>query len=132
MKLLTEGVFQVSLQMVTMPDVLQSPSEHQSVPGIIYGLIRVDPLHPSHRAETTAEERVARFTDERGSIQSLRDRAVRNAGSLDPANPKTPAAKATALTRSLWAEYMSDRTAIASEGQRAYLGILNRYSMGRP
>ena len=52
--------------------------------------------------------------------------------SLDPANPKTPAAKATALTRSLWAEYMSDRTAIASEGQRAYLGILNRYAMGRP
>ncbi len=51
---------------------------------------------------------------------------------LDPANPHTPAGKATALTQSVWAEYQADRTAIAVEGQRAYLGILNRYSMGRP
>ena len=51
---------------------------------------------------------------------------------LDPNNPKQPASKATALTQSLWAEYQADRTAIATEGQRAYLGILNRYAMGRP
>lgn len=36
-----------------------------------------------------------------------------------------------ALTQSVWTEYLADRTAIAVEGQRAYLGILNRYSMGR-
>ena len=51
---------------------------------------------------------------------------------LDPANPYSSSAKATALTQSVWAEYLADRTAIAVEGQRAYLGILNRYSMGRP
>lgn len=51
---------------------------------------------------------------------------------LDAANPAAPAAKPAALTRSVWAEYLADRTAIATEGQRAYLGILNRYSMGRP
>lgn len=51
---------------------------------------------------------------------------------LDSANPYTPSGKATALTQSVWAEYQADRTAIAVEGQRAYLGILNRYSMGRP
>ncbi len=51
---------------------------------------------------------------------------------LDPANPYSPSGKATALTQSVWAEYLADRTAIAVEGQRAYLGILNRYSMGRP
>lgn len=50
--------------------------------------------------------------------------------SLDAANPAA-AGKPTALTRSVWAEYLADRTAIAVEGQRAYLGILNRYSMGR-
>ncbi len=52
--------------------------------------------------------------------------------SLDPTNPRAPSAKATALTQAVWAEYQADRTAIAVEGQRAYLGILNRYSMGRP
>lgn len=52
--------------------------------------------------------------------------------SLDAANPAAPAAKPTDLTKSVWAEYLADRTAIAVEGQRAYLGILNRYSMGRP
>ncbi len=51
---------------------------------------------------------------------------------LDAGNPAAPAGKATALTQSVWAEYLADRTAIATEGQRAYLGILNRYSMGRP
>ena len=52
---------------------------------------------------------------------------------LDEGNPAAAAAgKATALTRSVWAEYLADRTGIAAEGQRAYLGILNRYSMGRP
>ena len=51
---------------------------------------------------------------------------------LDPNNPKVTAIKPTALTRSVWAEYIADRTAIATEGQRAYLGILNRYAMGRP
>ena len=52
---------------------------------------------------------------------------------LDEGNPGAPAGagKATALTRSVWAEYLADRPAIAAEGQRAYLGILNRYSMGR-
>ena len=52
--------------------------------------------------------------------------------SLDAANPAAPAGKPTALTKSVWAEYLADRTAIAVEGQRAYLGILNRYSMGQP
>ncbi|CAI8049604.1 hypothetical protein GBAR_LOCUS27321 [Geodia barretti] len=51
---------------------------------------------------------------------------------LDPANPYSPSGKATGLTQSVWGEYLADRTAIAIEGQRAYLGILNRYSMGRP
>lgn len=51
---------------------------------------------------------------------------------LDPSNPYKPSGKATALTQSVWAEYLADRTGIAVEGQRAYLGILNRYSMGRP
>lgn len=51
---------------------------------------------------------------------------------LDDRNPAAPAGRPTTLTRSVWAEYEADRTAIAAEGQRAYLGILNRYSMGRP
>ena len=51
---------------------------------------------------------------------------------LDEGNPAAGAGKATALTRSVWAEYLADRPGIAAEGQRAYLGILNRYSMGRP
>ena len=65
------------------------------------------------------------------SVQSIGARMQAFAG-LDPANPYTPSGKATALTQSVWAEYQADRTAIAVEGQRAYLGILNRYSMGRP
>ncbi len=65
------------------------------------------------------------------SVKSIGGRMQAFAG-LDPANPYQPSAKATALTQSVWAEYMADRTAIAVEGQRAYLGILNRYSMGRP
>lgn len=52
--------------------------------------------------------------------------------SLDAGNLAATAGKPTALTKSVWAEYLADRTAIAVEGQRAYLGILNRYSMGRP
>ena len=65
------------------------------------------------------------------SSKSISSRMQAFAG-LDQANPYSPSAKATALTQSVWAEYQSDRTAIAVEGQRAYLGILNRYSMGRP
>ncbi len=65
------------------------------------------------------------------SPKSIAGRMQAFAG-LDPANPHTPSAKATALTQSVWAEYLADRTAIAVEGQRAYLGILNRYAMGRP
>lgn len=51
---------------------------------------------------------------------------------LDRRNPAAPAGKPTALTQSVWAEYQANPTAIAAEGQRAWLGILNRYSMGRP
>ena len=65
------------------------------------------------------------------SPKSIGARMVAMAG-LDTSNPKQPASKPTALTRSVWAEYLADRTAIATEGQRAYLGILNRYAMGRP
>ena len=69
------------------------------------------------------------------SVKSIGGRMQAFAG-LDPANPYQPSGKgtgkATALTQSVWAEYLADRTAIAVEGQRAYLGILNRYSMGRP
>ena len=67
------------------------------------------------------------------SPQSLATRLAAFAG-VDPANPQRPAGKArpTALTQSVWAEYLANRTAVAAEGQRAYLGILNRYSMGRP
>ncbi len=65
------------------------------------------------------------------SVKSISTRMQAFAG-LDPANAHTPSGKATALTQSVWGEYLADRTAIAVEGQRAYLGILNRYSMGRP
>lgn len=65
------------------------------------------------------------------SLTSIGARMQAFAG-LDPANPYKPSSKATALTQAVWAEYQADRTAIAVEGQRAYLGILNRYSMGRP
>ncbi len=65
------------------------------------------------------------------SIKSIGARMQAFAG-LDPNNPYTPSGKATALTQSVWAEYLADRPAIANEGQRAYLGILNRYAMGRP
>ena len=66
--------------------------------------------------------------------RSLKSIATRmNAfANLDDRNPASPAGKPTVLTKSVWAEYQADRTAIAVEGQRAYLGILNRYSMGRP
>ncbi len=65
------------------------------------------------------------------SPKSIAARMQAYAG-LDPVNPYKSAGKATALTQSVWAEYQADRPAIANEGQRAYLGILNRYSMGRP
>ena len=65
------------------------------------------------------------------SPQSVGARMAAFAG-LDDGNPAAPAGRATALTRSVWAEYLADRTGIAAAGQRAYLGILNRYSMGRP
>lgn len=65
------------------------------------------------------------------SPKSVAARVAAFAG-LDASNPAAPAGKATVLTQSVWAEYLADRTAIAVEGQRAYLGILNRYAMGRP
>ena len=43
-----------------------------------------------------------------------------------------PSGKATVLTQSVWAKYQAGRTTIATEGQRAYLGILDRYLMGWP
>lgn len=64
------------------------------------------------------------------SPKSVAARVAAFAG-LDASNPAA-AGKATVLTQSVWAEYLADRTAIAVEGQRAYLGILNRYAMGRP
>ena len=82
-------------------------------------------VHPESR------EAVALALALERSPKSIAGRMVAMAG-LDSNNPKTPAAKPTALTQSVWAEYQADRTAIATEGQRAYLGILNRYSMGRP
>ncbi len=65
------------------------------------------------------------------SPKSVAARITAFAG-LDARNAATPSAKPTALSRAVWQEYQADRTAIATEGQRAYLGILNRYSMGRP
>ena len=65
------------------------------------------------------------------SPKSIATRVAAFAG-LDERNPAKATGSATALTQSVWAEYLADRTAIATEGQRAYLGILNRYAMGRP
>ena len=82
-------------------------------------------VHPESREAVALAEALER------SPKSIGARMVAMAG-LDTSNPKQPASKATALTQSLWAEYQADRTAIATEGQRAYIGILNRYAMGRP
>ncbi len=82
-------------------------------------------VHPESREAVALADALER------SPKSIGARMVAMAG-LDTSNPKQPASKATALTQSLWAEYQADRTAIATEGQRAYIGILNRYAMGRP
>ena len=82
-------------------------------------------VHPESREAVALADALER------SPKSIGTRMVAMAG-LDTSNPKQPASKATALTQSLWAEYQADRTAIATEGQRAYIGILNRYAMGRP
>ena len=86
-----------------------------------------------YRGKVTPESReaVALAAALERSPKSIATRMVAMAA-LDVRNPRTPVTKPTALTRSVWAEYQADRTAIATEGQRAYLGILNRYSMGRP
>ncbi len=83
--------------------------------------------------------KVAHDSREVLALASALERSAKSIGArmqgfagLDPANPYSPSGKATALSQSVWAEYLADRTAIAVEGQRAYLGILNRYSMGRP
>lgn len=83
--------------------------------------------------------KVAHDSREVAALAAALERSTKSIGSrmqafagLDPANPYSPSAKATSLTQTVWAEYLADRTAIAVEGQRAYLGILNRYSMGRP
>ena len=82
-------------------------------------------VHPDSREAVALADALER------SPKSIGARMVAMAG-LDTSNPKQPASKATALTQSLWAEYQADRTAIATEGQRAYIGILNRYAMGTP
>ena len=92
---------------------------------------KAEKLIDRHYTRSISREVAALASALERSSRSIAARMQAFAG-LDPANPHTPANKATALTQSVWAEYLADRTAIAVEGQRAYLGILNRYSMGRP
>ena len=55
------------------------------------------------------------------SPKSVAARITAFAG-LDARNAAAPSARPTALSRAVWQEYQADRTAIATEGQRALPG----------
>ena len=88
--------------------------------------LAVLPLYRGKVAKDSREVAALAAALER-SRQSMHGQAF---AGLDPANPYKPSSWPR-LTQSVWAEYLADRTAIAVEGQRAYLGILNR-RWGRP